>query len=293
MFCIKCGYELKDNYKVCPRCGYAVSNPSKPSEKPKTNKDSMLVSFIMGIILGIVLIIFDFQILGTACIIESILLPIVSKLGKPLLLLTEGIILVCVCVAIFNKYNNQTNDISVYEDDSDVFVEEQSDYTETEDELNLPGENQIEYHMNDTNEMMWEDLDYYADIYDNFASSQTASETQEAEDFYANEDNLWFEPKEGEYDYRKWYATDGREATITTSSPPTEGNAHRLIIDYPDRCSTAIDFNPLPAKIAPTGEMIYYFDFAGDFICMTYFPEDDHIHIESGKDHYRGDYYMQ
>lgn len=290
MFCTKCGSELKDSYKVCPNCGQIIGNDKQPDEKLKANKDPVWLTLVIGVIFGIILIKIGFSIIGTACIVEGVLTPAFRKLSKPVLVLAEGIILVCVCIAIFNKYNNQTDDIPTYEDKSNLFVEEQSEseYVETEDGLNMPGENQIEYDTEDTNEMMWPDLDYYSVVTDNYASAYQTIETPEAEAFFSDESNLWYKSDS----YQEWSTQDSEDYRFATiePSPIDEDRTMQIGLEAKDGHKTTIEFNPLPAKIGPNGELIYYMDFGGHLICMTYFREDEYLHIEDSKYEFDGDY---
>lgn len=289
MFCTKCGEELKDNCKECPKCGqkvdakYTSAKETTNSESKNENSDDWggkVVAFIVSVIIGIVLIKANHPIIGGAFIVEGILALTSFKWLKKIII--EAIAVIIICLFVRNGNDNTvkvSNNVSEYTD-------------ETEGELNMPGQNQIEYDEEDN--MMWSDLEYYSVVTDNYASAYSSIETPEAKEFFANEDNIWFVSSEYEYDPIYWHTTDGSNRKLNVRKLRGTSNGGcicQVSVQYPDIYDTVIDFNPLPAKIAPTGEMIYYFDFAGDSICMTYFPEDGHIHIESGRDDYRGDYY--
>jgi predicted nucleic acid-binding Zn-ribbon protein len=37
--CTKCNYEMKDNLRLCPKCGYTVYEPIQEEERPDWVKD--------------------------------------------------------------------------------------------------------------------------------------------------------------------------------------------------------------------------------------------------------------
>lgn len=288
MFCTKCGKELKDNCKECPNCGqkvdakYTSAKETINSESKNENSNNgggngKAVAFIVSVIIGIVLIKANHPIVGGAFIVEGILALTSFKWLKKIVI--EAIAVVIICLFVRNG-NDDTIKVS-------------NEYTdETEGELNMPDQNQIEYDEEDTNNMMWPDLEYYSVVTDNYASAYTTIETPEAEEFFANEDNLWYKA-EDEYSAREWCTHDPDDFRYVTVEPCPIDRARTMQIglEAKDGFKITMEFNPLPAKIGPNGELIYYLDLSNHYICFTYFPEDGHLHIEDSAYDFDGDYY--
>lgn len=207
---------------------------------------------------------------------------------RPILLIVVAmVIIILICLMIIGRFVDDDNEQAANVSEYNTVNEDLIDDEIVEDELNMPGENQIEYDIEDMNEMMWEDLEYYADVYDNYESAYTYSETPEAEEFFANEDNLWYKSDT----YQEWSTENPEDyRNITIEESPINYHTMQLGVKAKSGHTATIEFNPLPAKIGPNREFVYYFNFGGHYMCMTYFTEDNYIHIEDSKYEFDGDY---